>query len=205
MRLTIESNFADVARQLREMNSGVAKMATARALNRTMEQAKTAMSRGIRAEFMLPAATVNKALRINKAKASGGTVSMEASLESPQQQGRSLNLIHFTARQAKRTGLLTVKIKRNGGRKAITGAFIANQGRTVFERMPGTTMGARSKYSGSKHAQQIRPVQTIDVAQMFNTRRIHSTVVQVIEAKFPEIFEREARYYIDRFNARNGR
>lgn len=204
MKLTIECNFADVARQLREMNSGVAKLAAARALNRTMEQARTAMSRGIRAEFMLSAAKVNKALQINKAKVSSGMVSMEASLESSQKRGRSLNLIHFTARQAKRSGLLTVKIKRNGPRKAIAGAFLANQGRTVFERVPGTTMGTRAKYSGSKHAQQIKPVQTVDVAQMFNTRRINSVVVKVIEDKFPEIFAREARFYIDRFNARNG-
>ena len=42
-------------------------------------------------------------------------------------------------------------------------------------------------------------VQTIDVAQMFNTRRINAKVVDVVKARFPAIFEREARYYTGKF------
>jgi len=50
----------------------------------------------------------------------------------------------------------------------------------------------------------IKALTTIDVAQMFNTKRINAKVVQMIEAKFPTIFANEVRYYTERFNARAG-
>ena len=190
MKISISTNFADVAKALTQLHKDVAAQATARAVNRTMEQAKTAMSREIRAEFMLPAAKVNQALRINKAVARNGLFQIEASLESPSKKGRSLNLINFAARQTKQG--VTVKIKRNGVRKLIRGAFIANGGRTVFERV-------------GKKRLPIKPVQTIDVAQMFNTKRINAKVVQLIKNKFPEIFAREAKFYTDRFNSRRAK
>lgn len=201
MQIKIETNFADIARQLAELPEQIGSKATASALNKTMAQAKTAMSRGIRAEFMMSAAKVNQALRVNKASAKGGLFQMEASLESPRQQGRSLNLINFTARQNK-SGLLSVKIKRTGGRKPVAGAFIGNKGRTVFERVAGTTMASRSKYAGTKHAQEIKAVQTIDVAQMFNTKRINAAVVELVETKFPEVFDHEVKFYMDKFNGK---
>lgn len=190
MKLSITTNFADVAKRLKELHKDVATQATARAVNRTMEQAKTAMSREIRAEFMLPAAKVNQALRITKAVARGGLFQIEARLESPTTRGRSLNLMNFSARQTKKG--VTIKIKRNGGRKLIPGAFIANKGRTVFIRE-------------GKQRLPIKALQTIDVAQMFNTRRINEKVVQVIRDRFPGIFEREAKFYTDRFNARRSK
>ena len=119
---------------------------------------------------------------------------------------RSRNVILFDARAVKgsrrRPGGVSVRIKKGSGRKVIAGAFIGNQGRTVFERVPGTTMAARTRYRGTKHAEQIRPVETIDVPSMFNARRINQRVVKHMRERFPEILEREARYYVERFNRR---
>ena len=42
---------------------------------------------------------------------------------------------------------------------------------------------------------------TIDVPSMFNTKRLNKVVVQKMLDKFPEVFEREARFYVARFNA----
>ena len=124
---------------------------------------------------------------------------------------RAMNIIHFveksvslaTARRRAKAGTLKqlhVKVKRQGGTKPLAGAFIGNKGRTVFERVPGTVMASRSKYAGSLHAEEIRPVQTIGIKQMFNARRVNSVVVQLMRDKFPEIFDREARFYTERFN-----
>jgi hypothetical protein len=186
MKLTITHNFPDVAKQINSLRDDVAKQATARALNRTVEQAKTSMSREIRAEFVLPAAKVNQALRINRARASAGTFNLEASLESPAKRGRSLNLANFGARQTKKG--VSFKIKRNGQRVVIPGSFLINAGKTVMIRT-------------GKARLPIKALQTIDVAQMFNTKRINSKVVQVIKDRFPAIFEREAKFYVDKFNA----
>lgn len=187
MQLTISTNFPDIARQLDQLQQDVAKQATARAINRTMDQSKTAMSREIRGEFNISASKVNQSLRITRANFHSGLYRMQATLESPTQRGRSLNLINFAARQTAKG--VTVQIKRGTGRKLLAGAFIANQGRTVFQRV-------------GKARLPIKALQTIDVAQMFNTKRINAKVVQFMQTKFPEVFEREARYYTDRFNAR---
>ena len=47
----------------------------------------------------------------------------------------------------------------------------------------------------------IKALQTIDVPSMFNTRRINAKVIAFIKAKLPTIFDNEARYFTERFNA----
>lgn len=189
MQISIKHNFPEVQRALNSMRQDVAAQALARAMNRTVEQAKTAMSREIRQEFALPAATVNQSLLISRASYRAGRFNLEASLSSISQRGkRSLNLAHFQARQTSRG--VTFKIKRNGPRQLIKGAFLINDGKTVMIRV------------GSKRL-PIKALQTINVSQMFNTRRINAKVIKVIEERFPTIFAREAKFYIDRFNRRS--
>ena len=187
MKLTISHNLQEGQQAIDRLHKDVAAQATARAVNRTIEQAKTAMSREIRAEFNISASKVNESLRINRATYKNGLYQIEASLESPSKRGRSLNLINFDARTTRQG--VTVRIKKGGGRKLLKGAFIANQGRTVFRRV-------------GKERLPIEALQTIEVANMFNTKRINACVVKFMLDKFPQIFEREARYYTDRFNAK---
>lgn len=187
MRLTITHNFPEVERQIQRLQADIARQATSRALNRTVEQAKTAMGREIRAEFNMTASTVNQSLRIRRASARGGVLALDAELSSISRPGkRSLNLAHFSARQILKG--VSFKIKRGGPRKTIPGAFMINDGKTVMIRK-------------GKARLPIKALQTIDVGQMFNTKRINETVVRVIKQKFPEIFMREAAFYTARFNA----
>ncbi len=185
IKISITHNFPDVQRKLAALHEDVRAKATASAINRTMAQAKTAMSREIRQEFNISAAKVNESLVLRRASFRDGVAYLSASLESPTKRGRSLNLINFAARQTKQG--VSFKILRAGGRKTIKGAFIANQGRTVFIRV------------GRKRL-PIKALQTIDVAQMFNTKRVNARVVEFMQSKFEEVFDREARFYTDRFN-----
>lgn len=195
MQLSITTNFPEVQRKLDLLRSDVASKAAARAVNRTIEQARTAMSREIRQEFMVDARLLRERLRIKRATFYAGVLNVRAALEAPGRQ-RSANLIRFGARE---TGIgVSIKIKRNGGRKTVRGAFIGNKGRTVFERVPGTKMSSRKW--GGKHGETIKPVQTIDVQQMFNTKRINAAVVAVMQARFPAIFERELAFILSQFN-----
>lgn len=200
MKFDIKTNFPDVMRQLQALPADIGNRAMASALNKTVAQAKTAMSKEIRAEFNMPAAKVSAALRVNNARASGGKLRLEASLESPSQRGRSLNLINFMersttlaqARKRAKAGTLNqlfVQIKKAGGKKALGSAFIGNQGRTVFVRT-------------SKSRLPIKALQTIDVAGMFNTKRVNERVLKMIEEKLPQLFANEAKFFTDRFNAR---
>lgn len=182
MRLDIAHDFPAVKAQLARLQRDVAGKALPRALNRTIEQGRTSMSREIREEFNIKAAKVNKALRIKRASAHAGRLQIEAALESPAARGRSLNLINFAARQTTRG--VTFKVKKAGARSIIPGAFIANAGRTVFIRV-------------GKDRLPIEARQTIDVPQMFNTRRVNSRVVQFLVSKFPGIFEHEVKFYTE--------
>jgi hypothetical protein len=148
----------------------------------------------------MPASKVGEALRVNKARAVSGRLHLEASLESPSKRGRSLNLINFMERsvsmaQARKRGKagtlnqLFVQIKKAGGKKALGSAFIGNKGRTVFVRT-------------GKARLPIKALQTIDVAGMFNTKRVNAKVLAMIEAKLPELFANEAKFFTDRFNAK---
>jgi hypothetical protein len=178
--------FPQIKAWLATMPAEVFERAAISALNKTVAQARTAMSREIRAEFNLPASTVNAGLRIHRARVMQGFMSWEAVLESPSQRGRAMNLIHFAARQTKAG--VSVKIKRGGARKVVAQAFIANKGRTVFQRT-------------GKARLPIEPVQTVAVPQMFNAKRVNAKVLQFIKDKLPEVFEREAKYYMSRHRA----
>jgi len=179
-------NLPAINKWLTTLPSEVYEKAAVSALNKVVAQARTAMSREIRAEFNLPASTINDGLRIQRASSKQGYMSWEAVLESPSRKGRAMNLIHFAARQTAKG--VTVKIKRAGGRKLLASAFIGNKGRTVFRRV-------------GKERTPIEPLQTIAVPQMFNARRVNGKVIEFIKARLPGVFEHEASYYLSRHRA----
>ena len=186
MQLSIQTNFPEVAAALAKVQAEVARPATARALNATVAQAKTNMSREIRAEFNLSAGYVRDRLRITRASVRSGRLNLSAELIGGDGKRRSANVIAFAAKETSRG--VSVKIKKAGSRKTIAGAFIANKGRTVFAR------------EGKKRL-PIKPVRTVDVPQMFNTRKVNAAVIRTIEQRFPQIFERELAYALTQFNA----
>ncbi len=187
---SIRHNFPEVQSQIRRLREDVAARATASAINKTLAQGQTRMVRTITAEFNISARAVREALRISRASFRQGLFEMSGYLESPSKRGRSLNLIRFDAKQT-RLGV-TFKIKRGGPRQTIRGAFIANKdnsaGGTVFIREGKARLPIAAK-------------QTIDIAQMFNTKRVNERVREFIAAKFPEIWESESKFFVDRFNA----
>jgi hypothetical protein len=189
MEIKISHNFAEVQRQLATLQRDVADQALRSAVNRTMAQGQTQMVRAIAGEFNLSQSKIREKMFLRKAGFKAGRLGIEAVLESKTQGGkrRAINVINFGARSTARG--LTARIRRSGGRVVVHGqGFIGNKGRTAFVRV------------GEKRL-PIKPLQTVDVPQMFNTKRINAPVVAFIRRKFPELFEREARYYTDRFNS----
>ncbi len=186
MNFSINTNFPDVQRALDRLSADVGNKATASALNKTVAQAKTAMSREIRAEFNISAGKVAESLTVTKAVSSGARFSLRATLESKTRRGRSINLAAFDARQTSKG--VTFRVKRTGPRKLIPGAFLINDGKTVMIRV-------------GKQRLPIKALQTIDVSGMFNTKRINAKVLRFIEDKFPALFANEAKFFTDRFKA----
>jgi len=208
--VTVKTNFPQVMAKLSKMGDDIATKATISAMNKTLAQGRTVMLRAITQEFAIKQADVRPQLEIKKALFTRSAVNATASLEAfGRRRGhRSRNVMLFGAKQIRgrkirrvqvntARGVITrrmrvgggvsVRIKRVGSRKLIEGAFIANKGRTVFMRKPG---GGRA----------ISAVETVDVPQMFNTRRVNRLVVQVIQERYPRIFESEARFFINKFS-----
>lgn len=189
MNLTISTNFPQIQKQLSRLEDDIATKVSVSAVNKMVAQAQTEMSKQIRAEFNLSATKVREKLGIRRARFVMGRFMVEGALFSrdPSGKRRAINLINFGARETAQG--LSVKIKRSGGRAiASRKGFIGNKGRTAFTRV------------GDKRL-PIKPLQTIDVPQMFNTRRINAAVIRKINERFPVIFERELAFYLTKFGA----
>ncbi|OJW77991.1 phage tail protein [Thiobacillus sp. 65-1402] len=191
--ISIRNNFPEVAARLNQLGTDIGNKAVVRALNTTIDQGKTQMARQISQEFRVSVGTAKDRLKVYKASARNGAFRLVATLEATRKDpGRSMNLIAFVTKgkvskaSAKRSGRtdlagqLQFQIKRAGGKKSIKGAFVGNMGRTVFIRT-------------GKERLPIKALNTIDIGQMFNTRRVNKVVKQVMLDKFPANFQRELR------------
>ncbi len=204
--ISIRNNFPKVAAQLDRLGENIGNKAMVRALNATVNTGRTEMARKISKEYRVSVAQAKYRLEIRRASAAKGQLKFEAVLSASRKaKGRSMNVIAFVersvtlaqARKRMKTGeggshalrnggrsqhalQLRFQIKREGGQKMLPGAFIGNAGRTVFIR------------TGSKRY-PIRAVNTIDVPQMFNARRINSVIVESMLKNFERLFNREVR------------
>jgi hypothetical protein len=220
--LSVKHNFPEVQRRLRELSSDIKDKAIAAALNKTADKAKTAAVRAIAQEYNLTQSYARKHVEILKASAKQGRLSIVlyafgSGGPRGQREGRAMNVIGFGARAVKprkietitvrtkgggthlrkvRTGGgVSIKIKRGGPRKLLDKAFIvtANGGTFVAQRSKeGTKTGKLGKRS-------IFSVMTIDVPQMFNSRKINYQIRAKIAQEFPIEFDRAARLYLERF------
>lgn len=186
--LSIKTDFKDVQRSLDRLSLDLQKRVVPAALNKVAAKAKTEMKQQITSEYNLKSAEVNERLRVIKAGRSLNQWLAVLDPFSSRKRGRSLNMIHFlenktTLAEAKRrkaggtVNQLHFKIKRVGGKKLVEGAFIGNKGRTVFVRTSGDRL-------------PIKALSTIDVPQMFNTKRIQSKVLARIEKEIQVEFDR---------------
>lgn len=190
MAITVRNNFPQIVSRLKQVERDVGQRALVKAINKTMQQGKGAMARQISSEYMLTSAEAKGRLRVSRASNKG--LRVVATLEATKRAyGRSMNLIRFVERsvtlaegrkRAKAGTLqdLRFQIKRTGGKKNITGAFIANKGRTVFVRQ-------------GKERLPIAGVMTIDLPQMFNARKVREVVERIMVMRLDANFERELR------------
>jgi hypothetical protein len=205
--LSIRDNFPAVQQSLQRLQSDIRDKAIAAALNKTADKAKAEMKRAIVEEFVMRSSDVAAQLSVRRASAkAAGVLVAELSVASSFGHGRGLNLIRFLENERAITyaeirrrvkggtiDQLHFRIRRHGGLKTIAGAFV------VRPHGGGAPFVARRV---GKARYPIKAVTTIDVAQMFNARRINDRVIAKIVQAFPVEFDRAAKLFVDRFNAR---
>lgn len=187
--ISIRNNFPEVAKAIQKIGGEKADRAMIRALNASVVQGETAMARTISKEFRITVRDAKARLVVKRARSKAGSVSFEVSLmASRATKGRGMNLIHFVVggvpKRVKKGRMrqLGLQIKRVGGRKQIKGAFVATNRKTG-----GTAVFIRE----GKGRMPVKTLTTIDVAQMFNTRRINHVVREVMLQRFSANFKRE--------------
>lgn len=192
VQISISSTLPRVMDQMRRLPAQVAAPAMRRALDRTMVTARKDMTDAIYGEFNLRKGEIRAKLNVSKPRVSKGGLEIEARLFASGR--RAMNLVRFVVgdrtRNRKR-GQIGIKIKRGGPRKTIPGAFLAPTRGKGTGRFLARRIG--------KDRLPIEALQTIDVPQMFNTRRLNARVVKKIEAVLADRFDREARYYLARW------
>lgn len=186
--LTIKTDFKSVQKSLSQLSDNLQQRVVPAALNKVVAKANTTMIREITSEFNIKVAEVRANLRVIRAKRDFSKWYAQLDPFAKNKAGRGLNVIRFTEtkislaegrRRAKAGNQqdLRFQIKRAGGKKTIKGAFIGNRGRTVFVRT-------------GKERLPIKAVTTVDVPQMFNTRRINNKVIARINAEMSVEFDR---------------
>lgn len=204
--ISIRNNFPAVAAKLDRLAMDVGNKAMRRALNTTIDQGKTQMAREISKVYRLSVAKVKERLEVSRAVPKDGGIRCVAILKAAgKRPGRSMNLIWFvdgfvTLAQARRRSAageggthtlrrggtvrlaqqLRFQIKRSGGKKMLKGAFIGNKGRTIFIR------------TGDQRL-PIKPIHTVAVPSMFNSKAINNIVRSVMLKRFETNFNRELR------------
>lgn len=195
IRLSIKADFSEVQKNLNKLSFDIQKIVIPSALNKVIAKANTEMTRAISSEYNISQSELRSRLKITKAARSVDKWFAILDPYASSRRGRSLNLIRFlekkvTLAEAKRRkktqtlDQLRFQIKRAGGKKIITGAFIGNKGRTVFVR------------EGSSRL-PIKALSTIDVPQMFNTRKIQSRVKARILSELYVEFDRAIKAALD--------
>jgi len=199
--ISIRNNFPKAAAALDRMGKDVGDKAMVRALNETVRQGKTAMARQISKEFRVTVGQAKDRLDVDYAKVKGGGVKFFATLLATRPGGlhgndwRGMNLIHFvtsipTRNKKGKLGQLKFQIKRTGGRKSIKGAFVATNrktgGKAVFIRE-------------GKSRMPIKTLTTVDIPQMFNTKRVNAVIRTVMQQRFDINFQRQLRAVLKGF------
>lgn len=186
--ISIKTDFKNIQKQLNSLSLDVQKKVVPAALNKVVAKASNEMATQISREFNIKRDDVKKRLQTNRAGRSLDRWFASLNPFASARRGRSLNLIRFLEksvslaegrRRKKQNTLkqLRFEILRGKGKKIITGAFIGNKGRTVFVREGNSRL-------------PIKALSTIDVPQMFNTRRIQDRVIDRINKELEVEFER---------------
>jgi len=152
-----------------------------KALNRTINEigtkAKNQMIRDIRNTYNIKAKDLKQFVKVRRSKYSNLAYVISS-------RGRPLNATRFGARALKKKGFISVKIRKDRGRKKIARAFFSNKpGNAVLQRIKGT--------------QKIRGVKTVSIPQMFN-EKIVGRAKKMIGDEFENKFKHNFDFYISK-------
>jgi hypothetical protein len=183
IEINVRKAIADARREFSDLNDKSIAVGIARAINRTLEQSKTAARREIQTVYKIRARDVNRAMIIRRAVAR--QIAQHGMLLA---QGVKLPLIGFGARQGKRG----VSVNVMGTRKLVRSAFITNMpsgGRGVYAR--GVYNGNEFQYRNKRLRKNgndlpITQLTSVSVPKAMSHNTVLKHLADTINQKFPQ-------------------
>lgn len=201
MHISAQIDMSGAIAKLRDLPQKIQDKAITQTINEVATRGRAEMKRQIASEWNIKSGEADSQLRLSKATTKKELIQavLSAVGSNGSSRKRSRNVIFFDARpvlgtymrkskngtwsavRAKDGGGVSVRISRRSGRKLLPKAFIGNKGRTVFER--------------TGEGRGIRPINTIDVPSMFNTRIVNKAVVDKIRQELITSTQRALRRF----------
>jgi len=178
IELKMSSNSKSVIADIDAMIDGIQDKATMRAINRTVDAIATEGNRAVRKVYKINAREVSKSITKKKSFMKQAVMSGSVIFS-----GRGLNLAEFSARQTKKG--VSVQVMVQGGRKTISGTFLAtntgNGFRGVFKRV------GRSRYP-------IKNLRSISVPQAVRNEVVDKAIRKVADETFLKTFAQQMAF-----------
>ncbi len=149
-----------------------------KALNRTVNdigaKMKTNTTKNVRKKYNVKAKDIKSFMNIKRSRYSDMKYKMEV-------RSSPLNAMRFGAKVLKQRGKVSVRIKKDNGRKVLNRAFLSKSGKAVLQREKGT--------------QKIKAVTTISIPQMFN-KKILKEADDMARKEFGKKLQDNFNFYI---------
>ena len=141
--------FDGLDKVLATLNPRVYRKALNRTVNDIGAKMKTYTTKEVRKTYNIKAKDIKQFMQVKRSRYEDMKYQMQI-------RSSPLNAIRFGAKALKKRGNVSVRIKKDNGRKVLKRAFLSKSGKAVLQREKGS--------------QKIRAVATISIPQMFNDK-----------------------------------
>lgn len=179
MRMKIQFDLKAARRLVSREAKKAIDAAGVRSINEVVRMASTKEVRELSQEVGSAQKGIRAKMRILKATRSKMVATLVGRGETP-------NLIRFDAKKTKAG--VSAKVWAGGRRRTFRGAFIGNQGRTVFRR--------------TGQGRGIEPVHGPSVGRAWARKKVDQRVNKTVEENWPRIFTRNYKYQMQRLRSR---
>jgi len=170
--MKVEFNGLD--KVLATLNPKVYRKALNRTVNDIGAKMKTQTTKEVRRTYNIKAKDIKQFMQVKRSRYADMKYQMQI-------RSSPLNAIRFGAKALKKRGNVSVRIRKDNGRKVLKRAFLSKSGKAVLQREKGT--------------QKIRAVATISIPQMFN-KKILKNADDMAKKEFGKKLQDNFSFYI---------
>lgn len=186
IRVDVRGDMKRIIAEFTALQDRVVNKATFRALNRALDAAATSASREIRKVYNVRHRAVLAGMK--KRRASTNSHFARLSIE-----GLRIGLIEFDAKHSKRQAGASVKIKVQGARKIVQGAFIATRRwQSWQDKGEQAHKGVFRRVGKARYP--IKYLRSLSIPQAFSNKAVLEAVDRITREAFVKNYEQQLRF-----------